>query len=280
MGGLDESRSVAGGDVRVIETDFAPDAPGRPPECAPRFDLFGVSISAVNIPRTIEIMESWISTGHRDYVILTGAHGVVEMQDDPELRAINNGSGLTTPDGMPVVWWGRAKGFPDIEKVYAPDIMTAMSERGAECGHRHYFYGGADGVADVVASELASRYPGLVVAGTFCPPFRALEKAEEEDIADTINRARPDVVWVGLGCPKQERWIARNRERLTAPVVIGVGAGFDFIAGTTRHAPRWIQRSGFEWLFRLLCEPRRLWSRYSRVVPRFLYLSARAVLAR
>lgn len=247
------------------------------PESAPRFDLFGVSISAVNVPRTIAIMESWIRTGHRDYVILTGAHGVVEMQDDPELCAINNRSGLTTPDGMPIVWWGRARGFSEIEKVYAPDIMTAMFRRSAEAGYRHYFYGGAEGVADTLAENLASSYPGLSIAGTHCPPFRALEESEEEEIAEKINRADPDIVWVGLGCPKQERWIARNRPRLSAAVLVGVGAGFDFLAGTSRRAPSWIQRSGFEWLFRLLCEPRRLWPRYSRVVPRFLYLSLRSL---
>lgn len=249
-------------------------------ESAPRFDLFGVSISAVTVARTIEIMDSWIRAGHRDYVILTGAHGVVEMQDDTELRSINNRSGLTTPDGMPVVWWGRAKGFEDIGKVYAPDILRAMSERSAACGYRNYFYGGAEGVADKVAENLAAAYPGLRVVGSCSPPFRELEKEEEQELAHKINRAAPDIVWVGLGCPKQERWIARNRDWLDAPVVIGVGAGFDFLAGTVRQAPRWIQRSGLEWLFRLLCEPARLWSRYSRVVPRFLLLSFRSLLSR
>lgn len=247
------------------------------PESAPRFDLFGVSISAVNVPRTIEIVESWIRAGQRDYVILTGAHGVVEMQNDPELRDINNRAGLSTPDGMPIVWWGRAKGFPEIEKVYAPDIMTAMFERSVEHGYRHYFCGGAEGVAETLAEKLAARYPGLAIAGTHCPPFRPLEEAEEEELARKINDTKPDVVWVGLGCPKQERWIARNRPRLDAAVLIGVGAGFDFLAGTARHAPGWVQQSGFEWLYRLLCEPRRLWPRYSRVVPRFLYLSLRSV---
>jgi len=246
-------------------------------ESAPRFDLFGVSISAVNVPHAVEIMDSWIRAGHRDYVILTGAHGVVEMQDDPELREINNRSGLTTPDGMPIVWWGRARGFADIEKVYAPDIMTAMFRRSVERGYRHYFYGGAEGVADALAEEIQRRYPGISVAGTHCPPFRALDESEEVALAEQIDRTRPDIVWVGLGCPKQERWIARNRARLSAPVLIGVGAGFDFLAGTAKHAPGWIQRSGFEWLFRLVCEPRRLWPRYSRVIPRFVFLSLRSL---
>jgi len=244
---------------------------------APRFDLFGVSISAVTVAQTIDVMESWIRDRHRDYVILTGAHGVVEMQDDAELRAINNRSGLTTPDGMPIVWWGRARGFRDIEKAYAPDIMDAMFRRSVEPGYRHFFYGGAEGVAKSLCARLARRYPGLAIAGSHSPPFRELSEAEEESLARDIERTRPDVVWVGLGCPKQERWIARNRPRLSAPVLIGVGAGFDFLAGSARRAPLWIQRSGFEWLFRLACEPRRLWPRYSRVIPRFLYLSLRSL---
>lgn len=248
-------------------------------ESPPRFDLFGVSISAVDVMGTVDVMEAWIREGHRDYVILTGAHGVVEMQDDSELRAINNRSGLTTPDGMPIVWWGRAKGFPEIEKVYAPDIMTETFRRSAARGDRHFFYGGAEGVADTLASKMTARFPGLSVAGTHCPPFRTLEDAEEDAIAERINATNPDIVWVGLGCPKQERWIARNRHRLSAPVLIGVGAGFDFLAGGSRHAPGWVQQSGFEWLFRLASEPRRLWPRYSSVVPRFLWLSLRALVS-
>lgn len=255
-------------------TDAGPD------ESPPRFDLFGVSISAVDVRRTVDVMDSWIRTGRRDYVILTGAHGVIEMQDDHELRAINNRSGLTTPDGMPVVWWGRAMGFADIEKVYAPDIMLEAFRRSAARGDRHYFYGGAEGIAEKLAGRMASRFPGLTVAGTCCPPFRPLDEDEERAIAADIEAARPDIVWVGLGCPKQERWIARNRPRLSAPVLIGVGAGFDFLAGSARQAPGFVQRSGFEWLFRLGSEPRRLWPRYSRVVPRFTWLSLRALLTR
>ena len=241
----------------------------------PEFFVSGVRIHAIRVADVVATVDAWIADRRADYIVLTGAHGVVEMQSDPELRAINNRAGLTTPDGMSVVWIGRMKGHSAIEKVYAPDIMTAVFAHGVPRGHKHFLYGGDAGVAEALSAALRLRYPGIQVVGTFCPPFRPLDAREVAEIAALINEAEPDIVWVGIGCPKQERWMDRFRPLLRAPVLVGVGAGFDFLSGRKPLAPRWIQRSGFEWLYRMVSEPRRLWPRYSRVVPRFIYVAVR-----
>lgn len=246
----------------------------------PSFEVAGVKINAVNVETVVAVIDDWIDRGHRDYIVLTGAHGVVEMQDDDELLAINNQAGVTTPDGMPLVWLGRLHGHRAIEKTYAPDIMNATFAVSPERGYRHYLYGGKEGVASALKHVLEKRFPGIEVVGTHCPPFRPLTDDEVSTRAAAINRSGAQVVWCGLGCPKQERWMARFRPLLEAPVLIGVGAGFDFLTGNAPLAPRWVQHSGFEWLFRLASEPKRLWPRYARVVPRFLYYVAADALWR
>lgn len=238
-----------------------------------RFDVLGVSISAVNMEQALAVMDDWITGGHKDYVVLTGAHGVIEMQKDQELRQINNAAGLVTPDGMPNVWIGRWKGHKHVEKVYAPTIMMETFRVGLNREYKHFFYGGKDGVADKLAEKMAESYPGIRVVGTYCPPFRPLTESEKQGIAEKINGTQPDIVWVGLGCPKQERWMAEFRSLLDAPVLIGVGAGFDFLSGERPFAPKWVQNSGFEWLYRLLSDPKHLWRRYAGIVPRFIYLN-------
>lgn len=240
----------------------------------PRFDILSVSINAINLHQTVEdVIDDWIRNKNKDYIVLTGTHGIIEMQKDEELRMINNNSGLTTPDGMPVVWIGRMKGYKHIEKVYAPTIMIETFQIGVKRGYRHFFYGGKNGVADMLAEKMLNRFPGIQVVGIYCPPFRALTNNEKASIIDCINVAKPDIVWVGLGCPKQERWMAEFRPLLEAPVLIGVGAGFDFLSGEKPFAPKWIQNSGFEWLYRLLNDPQYLWRRYARVIPLFIFLN-------
>ena len=244
-----------------------------------QFDVAGVSISAVRVKDTIDTMQQWITDGHRDYIVLTGAHGVVEMQTDPELRDINNAAGLVTPDGMPIVWLGKMHGHSHIAKVYAPDIMHQAfahfaGQEGGRRGGRHFFYGGKQGVAETLKQKVLAQYPGNEIVGTYCPPFRPLHGEEVEELTQVINDAQPDIVLCGMGCPKQERWMDQFRPLLHAPVLVGVGAGFDFLSGEKPIAPKWIQTSGFEWLYRLLSEPKRLWPRYSRVVPKFLFYVA------
>lgn len=238
----------------------------------PRVNILGVGISALTMRRTLAVIDDWITRSERRYVCVATVHSVMEAQRDPALRDILNRSGLTTPDGMPLVWLSRWLGFPDVERVYGPDLLLALAEHGVDRGYRHFFYGGAPGVAERLAARLRERFPGIRIAGTHTPPFRPLAPDEDVAIVEVINGLKPDIVWVGLGCPKQERWMAEHVGRLEAPVLIGVGAAFDFHAGFKRQAPRWMQRHGLEWLFRLAQEPGRLWRRYLVYNPWFVLL--------
>jgi len=240
----------------------------HPPQ---RVNILGVGVSTVDMAQTLETIQGWITQKEAHYVCVTGVHGVMESQRDPALRRIHNAAGLVTPDGMPLVWLSRLKGFPHVRRVYGPDLMLALCARSVEKGYRHFFYGGAEGVPDDLAARLVERFPGLSVAGALSPPFRPLTATEEAQIVQAINRSQADVVWVGLGTPKQERWMASHTGRLTAAVIIGVGAAFDFHSGRKPQAPHWMQQAGLEWLFRLLNEPRRLGRRYLVNNPLFLF---------
>jgi N-acetylglucosaminyldiphosphoundecaprenol N-acetyl-beta-D-mannosaminyltransferase len=236
----------------------------------PRVNILGVCVSAINLPRAVEVIEDWIARRERRYVCVTGVHGVMESQPDFGLRQIHNAAGLVTPDGMPLVWISRFKGHPEVDRVYGPDLMLALCRRSIETGHRHFLYGGLPGVPEQLAARLQARFPGLRIVGTYSPPFGPLSAEEEARVTRLIDQAAPDVVWVGLSTPKQERWMAAHVGQVNAPVLIGVGAAFDFHAGLKKQAPRWMQRSGLEWLFRLMTEPRRLWKRYLVNNPKFI----------
>lgn len=235
-----------------------------------RYSVLGVWVHAVDPDQTIRQIERWITTGERRYVCQANVHGVMEALREESLRGIYNRAGLAVPDGMPLAWVGRLKGHRAVRRVYGPDLTLALCERAAQAGYSCFFYGGAPGVPEALAAEMCRRFPGLRAVGAYSPPFRELTSEEDEDIVRRINAARPDIVWVGLGCPKQERWVASHRDRLLAPVLIGVGAAFDFHTGRVRQAPRCMQSAGLEWLFRLLQEPRRLWYRYLVYNPLFL----------
>lgn len=235
-----------------------------------RIDVLGVGVSAVDPEAALAEITRWVDARDQHYVCVTGVHGVMASQEDPELRRIHNESGLTTPDGMPMVWAGRWAGARSMRRVYGPDLMLAVLERAAERGWTSYFYGGKEEVPELLVARLVARFPGLRVVGTYSPPFRPLTPEEDDEVVARINEADPDLVWVGLSTPKQERWMASHVRRLRAPVLLGVGAAFDIHAGTLRQAPAWMQRSGLEWLFRLAVEPRRLWRRYLANNPRFV----------
>jgi N-acetylglucosaminyldiphosphoundecaprenol N-acetyl-beta-D-mannosaminyltransferase len=235
-----------------------------------RVDVLGVGVSAVNMRQALDEITRWVEAREQQYVCITGVHGVMESRRDPELRRIHNASGLTTPDGMPMVWAGHWAGAGHMRRVYGPDLMLALCERAAERGWSSYFYGGASGVPERLAERLAARFPGLKVAGTLSPPYRPLTRDEDDAIVARIEQAAPDLVWVGLGTPKQERWMAEHLPRLSAPVLLGIGAAFDIHAGLLRQAPRWIRHAGLEWAWRLFSEPRRLWRRYLRNNPAFV----------
>jgi N-acetylglucosaminyldiphosphoundecaprenol N-acetyl-beta-D-mannosaminyltransferase len=245
-----------------------------------RIDILGIGVSAINLDDAVVTIRRWIREGNHNYVCVTGVHGVMESRRNQRLRRIHNDAGMVTPDGMPLVWFMRLLGKSRAERVYGPDLMRRMTAVSSLHGYRQFYYGGAEGVADQLSRVLVKAYPQLNVAGAFCPPFRELTPEEDEAVVAAINAARPDIVWVGLSTPKQELWMARHLGRIDAPVMIGVGAAFDFLAGTKRQAPRWVQRSGLEWLFRLCSEPRRLWRRYADIVPRFLILAVGELVRR
>lgn len=227
------------------------------------FKVMGVRVDAVQIRDVISRMEEWIARrqGCR-YISVTGMHGIVEAHHDRTFKEILNESGLVVPDGMPLVWLSRLKGHPLSRRVYGPELMLAFCEESVRRGYRHFFYGGAPAVAEKMAQELASRFPGLVIAGAYCPPFRTLTEEEDAEIVTQITAAAPDVLWVGLSTPKQERWMHDHRGLLAVPVLVGVGAAFDIHAGQKQQAPEWMREHGLEWCFRLVQEPRRLWRRY------------------
>ena len=248
-------------------------------EVLSRTNILGVGVSAITLQTAAAAIEGWISRRERHYVCITGVHGVMECQRDPGLQAIHNAAGLVTPDGMPLVWMSHALGFRHVERVYGPDLMRLMTARSAERGYRNYYYGGGKCTVERLTEVLIRTHPGLEVVGAFSPPYRPMTTEEDEKLVKMINAARPDIIWVGLGTPKQERWMAAHLNRLEAPIMVGVGAAFDFLAGEKRQAPRWMQRNGLEWAFRLLTEPRRLAGRYIRNNPAFV-LRALQQLAR
>jgi N-acetylglucosaminyldiphosphoundecaprenol N-acetyl-beta-D-mannosaminyltransferase len=243
-----------------------------------RVNILGVGVMPMDLGRAVATLDAWREQGRRDYVCCVAVHGVVVAQQDPAIRRAINGAGLATTDGMPLLWWCRRAGFADARRVYGPDLLALMCEVGVGRGYRHYFYGGSPAVVEQLVARLSQRFPGLVVAGYHSPPFRPLTEAEQAADIAAINAARPDYVWVGLGMPKQEKWIAAHVGKINAAALLGVGAAFDFHAGTTPHAPPWMQRSGLEWLFRLLSEPRRLAYRYLVGNTTFVILTARQLL--
>jgi N-acetylglucosaminyldiphosphoundecaprenol N-acetyl-beta-D-mannosaminyltransferase len=227
-----------------------------------RVNVLGVGVSPINMSMALDQLGRWIAQVDRQYVSVCNVHSVMECRRDPRLRKIVNAAGMTTPDGMPLVWLARLSGQRHVSRVYGPDLMLAELQSSLVTGHTHYFYGGRPGVADRLAAAMRARFPGVRIAGTFSPQMGTAEELCNQATAAAINATGADIVWVGVSSPKQEFWMACMRPLLQAPVLIGVGAAFDFHSGTVAQAPRWMQRAGLEWLFRLLTDPRRLWRRY------------------
>ncbi|HWR66604.1 MAG TPA: WecB/TagA/CpsF family glycosyltransferase [Bellilinea sp.] len=217
-------------------------------------------------------MQSWIERREPNFVCCVPAHAVMEAYDHPELRKVYAESGLNTPDGMAIVWLLRQAGHKQVERVYGPDLLLAACEFGLERGWRHYFYGGTPEAVEGLVTSLRAKFNGLQVAGEESPPFRVLTEFETEEASTRIWSTTPDIVWVGLGSPKQEQWMHDQVAKLNVPVLVGVGAAFDFLSGVKQQAPRWMRRTGLEWLHRLVSEPGRLWKRYLLGYPRFVWL--------
>ena len=236
-----------------------------------RTNVLGVGVSAIDMQDAIQISDSLIQSNGKGYVCVTGVHGVIEARSDMDFRKILNGSLLTTPDGMPMVWIGRIRGLSHMRRVYGPDFMIEMCRYSVARGYRHFLYGGGQGVAEQLAVELMKRCPGLQVVGTYTPPFRPLNPSEEADLVATVAEAKPDVFWVGLSTPKQERFMARYLNKLDVKLMVGVGAAFDIHTGTIKDAPQFLKKMGLQWLHRLAQEPRRLWRRYLINNPKFIW---------
>ncbi|NNE92290.1 MAG: WecB/TagA/CpsF family glycosyltransferase [Verrucomicrobiales bacterium] len=241
-------------------------------------DVMGIPIAATNLPAATESVLNLAESRHGGYICVTGAHGIIESRDDPAFADILKNSLFNTPDGMPNVWMGRYfHGCQSMDRVYGPDLMDQVFAGSAQRNIRHFFYGGKEGVPEQLRDRLVEKYPGVQVVGTYSPPFRPLKESEEADLLTQIEACDPHVIWIGLSTPKQEKFMAAWTDRLPGRVMLGVGAAFDFHAGLVPSAPGKFQRAGLEWFYRLCTEPRRLWPRYSKIVPRFLWGSLRQI---
>lgn len=223
--------------------------------------IAGVRFDLINYAETLARIEDWRRRGECGSVHLLNPHSVMMYHRDAEMNRAVQSAALALPDGIGIILAARLLGYPEQGRVTGPSLMLRFCDWGREHGYRHYFYGGGDGVATKLATSLKARFPGLNVAGAYQPPFGRLNLREDDAIMDSINEARPDIVWVGLGAPKQEKWMAEHRSRLNATALIGVGAAFDFHSGNIRWAPAWVRRIGMEWAWRLAREPRRMWRR-------------------
>jgi N-acetylglucosaminyldiphosphoundecaprenol N-acetyl-beta-D-mannosaminyltransferase len=241
--------------------------------------VLGVPLALTDYDRMLDWLEQTVSNRERGYVCVANVHTVMASAEDSELRAAVLGSSINVPDGQPLVWAMNALGHSLTGRVYGPELMARACERATHAGLRFYLYGGRNqGALVQLALNLRRRYPGVKIVGGYSPPHRLLSAGEQAAVIDEINRSGADVVWVGIGVPKQEKWMAKMRPALDAPVLVGVGAAFDFHAGLVPQAPQWMQEAGLEWAFRLAHEPRRLWRRYLRYNPRFLGSFARQLL--
>ncbi len=235
-----------------------------------RVNVLGAGISVINLPTALAAIGDAVRARRKGYICVTGVHGVMEAQADAALRRILNQAFLCTPDGMPMVWTGWLRGHREMSRVYGPDLMLEVCAWSETSGCRHFFFGGEPGVAEQLRDHLMKRFPKLQVVGCYTPPFRPLNAEEEKQLQAMVRAAPPDILWVGLSTPKQEKFMAEFLPRLDVTLMIGVGAAFDFHSGRVKQAPRWMQRTGLEWFYRLCQEPGRLAQRYMRNNPLFV----------
>lgn len=243
------------------------------PRMPSRVNVLGVGVNAIDMYDALRQSDYLIRSDGTGYICMSDVHSVMEGFKDPELRKILNSSFMTTPDGMPLVWMGRLRGRRDMGRVYGPDFLLEMCRLSIARRYRNFFYGGGPGIAERLSARLKERFPGLDVVGIYTPPFRSLSDGEEQELALQVNEAKPDIFWVGLGSPKQERFMAQHCGRLSCKLMVGVGAAFDFHGGAIREAPRWLHKTGLQWIYRILQEPHRLWRRYLNCILAFVWNS-------
>jgi N-acetylglucosaminyldiphosphoundecaprenol N-acetyl-beta-D-mannosaminyltransferase len=232
-------------------------------------NILGVSTDVTTYEDAVRHVESFIEDGGPHYICVNSTQDIIIAHDDESFRQFVNHADLAIPDGWPVVWSIRRKGAVQRDRVTGPDLMLAVCARSATTGHSHMFFGGAEGVPERLAENLKKKFPGLKVAGTDSPPFPPWPPGEDQRAITKLNNSGADVLWVGLGTPKQQHWIRDHLDKVNIPVMIGVGAAFDYYSGQVQRAPVWMQDNGMEWIYRLYKEPRRLWLRYLNYLPRF-----------
>lgn len=242
----------------------------NPNQAMPVCEIMGVRIAVTDMETTVRRIEEHLDDWRGEYICVANVHTTVTAHDDPSYRAVQNGAVMALPDGGPLSQYSRRKGFAQAARVTGPDLMKEMLRESAQKHYRHYFYGSTQETLNILREKITRNYPGAVIAGMVSPPFRPLTEEEDAAAVAAINEARPDFVWVGLGAPKQERWMAAHQGRVHA-LMLGVGAAFDYEAGNIRRAPRWMQRCNLEWLYRLLQDPKRLFKRYFVTNTKFLW---------
>lgn len=237
-----------------------------------RVNVLGVGITPLDLSSAVSNVLSFLSTGNKGYICVTGMHGIMEAQHDVEFREIQNDSFITVPDGIPTVWMGHMDGYRTMKQVRGADLMRGICEVSVTSGTRHFLYGGKPGVANLLRHTLELQYPGINIVGAFSPPFRPLTPHEELQLEHRLEELKPDILWCGISTPKQERFMGRYIDLLPVRLMIGVGAAFDLNAGLLKDSPVWAQKCGLQWAHRLIQEPRRLWRRYLLNIPRFVFL--------
>lgn len=238
-----------------------------------RFWIVGAPVSVVDMASAIALIGRWVQEKKSRYICVTDVHSIMLSRWNPALRRALTGADLVIADGTPLVWTAWSRGMKSIRRVPGPDFMHELCRMSPE-NWTHFLLGGAKGVPDRLAQSLTALNPRLTICGTHSPPFRPLTEGEDRELIERINASNPDIVWIGLGCPKQELWMSQHAPAIPGAILIGVGAAFNFLSGTVPRAPRWMQNNGLEWLHRLLTEPRRLWRRYLVIAPMFAVLAA------
>lgn len=236
----------------------------------PICNILGVNIAAINMEWLLKYLDKNIDLLHGDYICVSNVHTTVTAYEDPDYCAVQNGGIMAIPDGGPLSTVGRKRGYNNMKRTTGPSLMEEIFKITAEKGYRHFFYGSKQETLDLLEEKLNENYPGIQIVGMYSPPFRPLTQDEDEAVIQMINKVNPDFVWVGLGAPKQENWMANHQGKIDG-LMIGVGAGFDYFAGNIQRAPEWMQKYNLEWLYRLIQDPKRLFKRYLITNTKFIY---------
>lgn len=251
----------------------------KPQDLRPVVDVLGIHVDAIDMPMAMERVHQMLASGAKSYICAVGVHGVMEAQRSPELAGVYAGAEMTIPDGMPLVWVGHRQGHAAMQRVTGPDFMAEVFRRRDFAGVTHYLYGGEPGVAEQLRTVLTHRFPGARIVGASAPPFREFSDEEEREFVAEVQRLKPDILWMGISCPKQELFMARYLPLLETKVMVGVGAAFDYHTGRIHDSAEWVKRAGLQWFHRLLQDPKRLWKRYLRNNPAFVYRVALQMLS-